>query len=196
MAVKPGYEKIDWTAPLDVDAYIAHCPPEAKVKGMIVNGILKRLEKQGKKPPIDVGGPYLTFKDYPLRDHMAITAKVAQLAYPSPHLRESLRGLGRETYQVVKDTLIGKVVFAAWDNPQSVFKLSSKAYEIVGSIAQTKVLESGPRFVHTHTTKAYGFLDSFHVACGEGVCTMFGKEPTVVEIKRVSLSEAFIYIEW
>jgi uncharacterized protein (TIGR02265 family) len=192
--MKPGFEKIDWAAPLDVDAYVAHCPPEAKVKGVIVNGVLKRLETMGKPPPPGVGR-YLAFKDYPLREHMKITADVAQLAFPHEHLRESLRRLGHETFPAVKETLIGKVVFAAWDKPESVFKLSAKAYEIVGSIARVTVVESGPGFVHQHIVNAYGFLDSFQVGVTEGVLLAFKKEGAV-QIKRVSLSEAHVYTEW
>ncbi len=193
-SLKPGFEKIDWTAPLDLEAYLAHCPAEAKVKGMIVNGVLKRLQKMGKQPPPNVG-TYLTFKDYPLRDHMRITVDVAKAAFPHQHLRESLRLLGHGTFGDVKETLIGKVVFAAWDNPQSVFKLSAKAYEIVGSTAKVKIVESGPRFVHQHIVNAFGFLDSFQVGVTEGVPMSFGMKPTV-QVKRVSLSEAHVYTEW
>lgn len=192
--MKPGFEKIDWSAPLDIEAYVAHCPPEAKVRGMIVNGVLKRLEKQGKPPPPGIGR-YLTFKDYPLREHMRITAEVARLAFPHEHLRESLRLLGHETFGTVKETLIGKVVFAAWDNPLSVFKLSAKAYEIVGSLARVHMIESGPRFVHNHVVNAYGFLDSFQVGVTEGVPMSFGLQ-CQCSIKRVTLSEAHIYCEW
>lgn len=192
--MKPGFEKLDWSAPIDVAEYIAHCPAEATVKGVIVQGVLKHLERSGKSAPQGVG-PFLTFKSYPLREHMQLTYDVARLAFPHRHARESLRLLGQQTFVAVKDTLIGKVVFGAMKDPASVLRLSSKAYEIVGSIAQVRVVEHGPHFAHTHVTNAYGFLDSFQVGVPEGVCLALDRTPEVA-IRRVSLSEAHFWIEW
>lgn len=192
--MRVGFEQIDWAAPIDVAAYIAHCPAEARVKGVIVQGVLKHLERSGKSAPAGVG-PFQTFKSYPLREHMQLTYDVARLAFPHEHPRESLRLLGQQTFAAVKDTLIGKVVFGAFDDPASVLRLSAKAYEIVGSMAQVRVVEHGARFAHTHVTNAYGFLDSFQVGVPEGVCLALGQTSEVV-IRRVSLSEAYLWIEW
>ena len=192
--MKPGFETIDWTAPIDVEAYIAACPEGAKVKGVIVQGMLKHLEKLGKKPTV-AHAAYHTFRDYSLREHMRLTVDVAKQAFPQKHLRESLRQLGWATFPAVRDTLIGKVVFGAFDDPRKVFRAIAKAYEVVGSSAQGVVVDSGPRFVHTHTKNAYGFLDTFHVGTAEGVCRALSRTPTLF-IKRHSMHEAELYVEW
>ena len=191
----PGFVKVDMRAPLDVDAYLAHCPAEATVKGMILTGVLKKLEKRGVKVPAHFG-PFQPFKTYPLRDHMRLTVEAAQLAFPTLPVREALRQLGNTTYPEVLETLIGKVVFGALGkDPGAILKLSAKAYAIVGSQAQVRVLDSGKNFVHNHVKGAYGFLDSFHVGVAEGVFIACGRPGEVFQ-KALSLSEAETYMEW
>jgi uncharacterized protein (TIGR02265 family) len=191
----PGFVKIDTKAPMDVDAYLAHCPEDATVKGVILNGILKKMEKRGVKAPPSFG-PFHAFKTYPLREHMKLTVEAAKLTFPRETLREALRQLGQTTYPEVLDTLIGKVVFGALGkDPGAILKLSSKAYQIIGSRAQAKVVESGRTHIHTHVTNAYGFLDSFHYGTSEGVLLACGR-PGTVHIKRHQLSEAEFFVEW
>jgi hypothetical protein len=191
---RPGFEPIDWTAPIDVDEYINACPPENKVKGVIVLSIMKQLTRKGIKPPAGMG-PYQSFKDYSLREHMKITVDVAKMGFPNQSLRESLRQLGWETFPAVKETLLGKVVFGAFDDPKMIFKFINKSYEIVGSGASGRVVDQGPRFVHTHTKNAYGFLDTFHAGTAEGTMRALGKNAALT-IKRHSISEAEFFLEW
>ncbi|HEY4222105.1 MAG TPA: DUF2378 family protein, partial [Myxococcota bacterium] len=129
--MKDGFETLQWSAPIDVDAYVSGCPDSARVKGVIVHGMLRHLEKRGLQTPPG-WGPFHTFKDYPLREHMKLTVEVAKLAFPNASIRQSLRELGWATFPAVRETLIGKVVFGAFDDPRSVFRAINKAYEIVG----------------------------------------------------------------
>ena len=192
--MKPGFVELDWAAPIDVDAYVEHCPADAKVKGIIMTSVLKQVERRGAKVPPGIG-PFHTFKDYSLRDHMRLVVDVAKIVFPHKSLRESLRQLGRQSFPALRETLIGKVVFGSVEEPVVIYRRVNKAYEITGSRSRAVIVEHGPRFAHMHISTAYGFLDTFHVGTSEGVCIALGRTPHLT-IKRHSLSEAEFFVQW
>ena len=53
--MKPGFHAVDWSAPFDVEKYVAACPETAMVKGVIIHGVLKHLETKGLPKPAGVG---------------------------------------------------------------------------------------------------------------------------------------------
>ena len=189
-----GFEAIDWSAPLDVDAYVEHCPADATVKGIVMTSVLKHATKRGLSLPPGLG-PFHTFKAYPLREHMRLTVDIAKLVFPTRPLRQALREFGWTTFPAMRDTLIGKVVFGSVEEPVVIYRRVNKAYEITGSRSRATISEHGPRFVHMHIRTAFGFLDTFHVGTSEGVCIAMGRKPNLV-IKRHSLSEAEFYVQW
>jgi len=109
----------------DVEAEIRSIPPSYGVKGMfferlvlVLGSDFEHAAKTLEKPPTN--GRYLAFRDYPGRDFARLAAAAGRKVYPRLGLREAIRRIALDDFEVFADSTIGKVTLAVASNARSV----------------------------------------------------------------------------
>jgi uncharacterized protein (TIGR02265 family) len=122
------------TGSIDVEATARGIPTTYRVKGMFFARLVEQLgdgfsqvEPQLATPPRF--GRYVPFSDYPQSDYVRLTTATAQKLYPNVPLREGVRRLGRDDFNVLATSTIGKITLAAVGDARSVLLKAPFIYE-------------------------------------------------------------------
>ncbi|MEM6993693.1 MAG: DUF2378 family protein [Myxococcota bacterium] len=190
-----GFAPIQWSDPLDAEAYLNAVPAGVTVKGMFITRLLDDAANAGVT--VEAGGPYRGFKDYPLQEMMTLMLRLATTMHAELPLRDALRRLGRTAFPALMQSMIGKVIFApVGRNMAGVLRLASKGYAVSLSVSNVRVHElDEPRAVIVRLADIYNFADSFQVGVFEGAFAYYDHEPTIA-IKRHSLSDVELLVRW
>lgn len=171
--------------PLDCAPYLARVPADATCKGMFFHDIINAVERksaeaaQALKPYLP--RRYMSFKDYPLREHMEVTAKAAELLYPDVPSQEGMRRLGWLAYPTFAESMVGKVIFGILGNDlDRIFKVAPKSLEIALSRGRVHTEKMGDRHWRFDFRDAYGYLDIYYVGVIEGPVRYMGFTPKVL----------------
>jgi uncharacterized protein (TIGR02265 family) len=192
--LRSGYALPNFNAPLDVEAARRLVPDHATVKGMYLDANVKRIRAAGAEPVVK--GPFIAFKDYPTHFAFELTLQWARLAHPKVPLREALRRVGHSTYDDLRGSLAGRVIFGVLGGDiVAIVKLASKAIAISGQPQRAAVLEVGSHHSLIRVDDIYTFVDSNCVGIFEGVLEACGLEGRV-STKLISASAAEFYTEW
>jgi uncharacterized protein (TIGR02265 family) len=98
----------------------------ARLAGQLGDGFAELTPRLSAPPKL---GRYVPFTDYPQADYVRLTAATAQKLYPSVALREGLRRLGRDDFNVLATSTIGKVILAAAGDARSVLLKAPFIYD-------------------------------------------------------------------
>ncbi len=189
-----GFVVPDMNAPLDVGAYLAACPADAKIKGMFVNDLLAHVAQAGGAPITNKR--YVIFKDYPMREYIELAPQAAERAYPTLSMREGLRRIGRSAYPTLADTMIGKVIFGVLGKDlEAVMRLSTRGYAVSQSPGAAEVLEVVPGRARVRLTNLSAFVDSFQLGVFEGAILACGRTGEV-RARVESIATAEILATW
>lgn len=155
----PGFAPLDLDGPLDPDGYVARCPADATVKGMFAARLQELARDAGS--PLGDTRRYIGFKDYPMRDFMALLVEGARKLYPQHPLRRGLFEVGRASYGTFLDSLTGRAVMGVMGKrPAALVDVTARAYELTQSHGRATVLEKGEGYALIRFTGLYQFLDS------------------------------------
>jgi len=158
-----GFVAIDWSAPIDVAQRLAAVPDRAVVKGMFFRRYLDELGESGDRR-------YSSFKDYPLRDLMALQVRVARARHPDVPLREGLRRVGWLVFPTLLDSLVGRVLFGVLERDVGrIVSAVSKGYSLVQTTGKAEVLLNRPGEARVALREMYNFADCYQVGILEGV---------------------------
>jgi uncharacterized protein (TIGR02265 family) len=188
-----GFVEVDWTAPLDVDEYVAACLPEQTLKGLFVQPLVERAERQGLF--LEGARRYLAFKDYPCTEYNVLAARCARLVAPVTPVRQTLRAFGREAYPMFRSTVLGKVISAAaGDDIPSTLASASRIYSVAISHASARVeVEGSQARIELRGVSTYA--DAFHVGAFEGVFDHF-RVPSRIRVRRLAVRDVDLCAEW
>lgn len=193
MELPPGFVRPDFSAPLDVDAYLSTVPARATVKGMFFQDIVDALRDVGKER---AGVRYHAFHDYSLRDFMVFLVDAARELHPDVPTREGLRRIGQKAYPVFADTRLGKVVFGVLgSNLAVIMKMAAKGYALSLNVGRAETLDSGNSHTRIHLKEIYCFIDSYQVGVFEGAILAAKRTPDV-SMRLISNSEAELLAQW
>ncbi|MBN1653013.1 MAG: DUF2378 family protein [Deltaproteobacteria bacterium] len=189
-----GYEKPDWTAPLDIDERLAQMPDDRTTKGMILQSLVdKARETSGQTPG---RGRYVAFKNYPLRELIELMPQVARLTFPGETERQAIRKLGNRTYYDIKKSKVGKVLFSlAGNDLGAILKLTSKIYSTVSQV-DTKLVELASNHALFELRNVWSYPHSYHVGLFEAVMEDYSAKNGQVFYKQHSLSEVDLRLVW
>ena len=189
-----GYEKPDWSAPLDTQERLDAMPDDRTTKGMILQSLVDKAEEASGEAP--GRGRYVAFKDYPLRELIELMPEVARLTFPGESERRAIRELGRRTYYDIKKSKVGKVLFSlAGSDLGAMLKLTSKIYSTVSQV-NTKLVELGPNHAVFELRDVWSFPHSYHVGLFEAVMEDYSARNGEVFYKEYSLSEVDLKLIW
>lgn len=111
----------------DVDAELRSVPEGYRVKGMFFERLLVVLGKDFEplrerllEPPDR--GRYVSFRDYPGADFVRLVAAAGRKAHPRVGLREAIRRLALDDFQVFKSSMVGKVTLAVVSDARTILR--------------------------------------------------------------------------
>jgi uncharacterized protein (TIGR02265 family) len=183
-------EVIDF--PLDVDAFIAGVPEDARVMGLFTNQFSGYVAAQCPRNLAEYQRRYPRrplFDEVPYRTHLRHYVGAARLAHPDVPLAEALRRLGRSTYPRVLSTLPGRAIFAALGRDlAAIFRHGPRAYELLEKNGtRVSCTSIGPRAIRCDYAPSYHFLQATMVGVVEGAALYCGASPVVT----VRLEDAY-----
>lgn len=190
----------DFSKPFDLRVYLANTPEDATCKGLFFQDVLKAV--RAAKVPVSperlpqLARHYAAFTDYPLRDHMELTARVAGILYPGVPTREGLRRLGWLVYPGFADSLVGKVIFTVFgEHLDRVYELGPRSFPASLSRGRATTERRGERHWRITFREIYGFLDCYYVGVMEGPIRRVRKTPDV-RVHVQSLSDGAMDVRW
>lgn len=192
--MRPGFEKPDFTAPVDVAAQKKLVPPGATTKGMQLQALVDECKRRGA--PIE-GRRYTAFRDYSGEELLDLLVLAAERAWPSVPPREAMRRLGRVAFPAFRSSLIGRVIVGAFgpNDLSNAWKLLAKGYSISGSVGGASVVEIQPGEAVVRLEGIYSFVDAWHVGIFEGMVDAFDRVPEIL-VKLTSPTSADFLIRW
>lgn len=175
----------DFLSDIDLPPLLAAVPSDATCKGMfladIVEAVRKRTNGREHELLTLVGREkYLAFGDYPLREHVLLTAHAAKLLYPHVPSREGARRIGQAVFPAFSESMIGRVIFGVVGKDlDRIFEVAPRAYQ--RTLSHGRILASfvGPRHWRYRFEGYYSHLDTFQVGVIEGPILAAGKTPHV-----------------
>lgn len=183
----------DFAAPFDLEAHLSRVPPYATVKGMFISDLARVCKDMGEPVP---EGRYVAFRDYPLIDYMRAVVDVARTAYPGSPLPDAIRQLGQRGFEVLANSLTGKVLFAfAGRDLGAVLGLVSEAYKRSLNPVGARVGSIQPGRAVIELRDVWNFSESYQVGVFEGALRHYGHSGTV-KIKRLSPCDTDYLLEW
>lgn len=173
----------------DVEAEAREMPASFILKGMFFTRVVELLgddwhevQKRLQAPPR--GGRYLAFKDYPQADYTRISGAVAGKLYPEVGLREAVRRLSRDDFDVFGSSTFGRVLLAMVGDARSALHKTPAAYtKMAPGDWKITATDLDARTVRFDWEGLYGSW-VYQVGQLEGIVLHYGEEPsiTVVEL--------------
>ena len=171
-ALPPGFHPPDFSRPVVVADVVAACVDGAVVKGMFMQSVVDELKRASR--PVPLATDVIAFKDYPIAVYIELIIAGAAALYPDVPAREGIRRLGRVTWDALRESLIGKVVFGVLGNDiQAITRLLPKAYSIAGKGTHVELIAVHPDASHVRLA-GVALIDSYHLGAFEGVCMACG----------------------
>jgi uncharacterized protein (TIGR02265 family) len=183
----------NFSAPIDLAAQKRLVPRGATVKGMQLQGIVDECARRGA--PLE-GRRYVGFRDYSGEELLDLLVLAAERAWPKVPRREGLRRLGRVAYPTLRESMVGRVIFAAFGGDvKSVWSLVKKGYSLSASTGSAAAIEIGDHEVIVRFEGIYSFVDAWHVGIMEGAVQVYGLAPDVL-VKTTGPMSADLWIRW
>ncbi|MEW5849349.1 MAG: DUF2378 family protein [Myxococcota bacterium] len=190
----PGFTRLDWSAPLDINAALTVVPPDVTVRGMFPQGVVDECVKAGR--PLPGGRRYVGFKGYPVTEFMELCVEASALLFPTAPPRERLRRLGQLAYPTLLQSMVGKAIFGMVGGKlEAVMKLASKGYEVSLSRGTATAVEVQDGSARLHFRDIYNFLDTYQVGVVEGAMSACGRTGEVF-YRSISPSEGEMLAQW
>jgi len=185
------FSEIDWDKPLHIDEYRALVPLNGTVRGTQFAALASACAEIGN--PFDAS--YNALKSYPGDAFLTVLVEAAQRLHQKVSLREGLRRLGYRAYPALKETLVGKIIFAAAGRDiGQTWKLATRGYQASSNTGGVELLESDSTHVIVRLTDIYSFIDAWHVGILEGVASIHGFKAHVT-MHRLSPMSADFFVE-
>lgn len=185
---------------LDVEGSIARVPSDASCKGMYFADLVAILRKTGNDGDSRVAElvakRYVAFRDYPLVDHMRMTAVASRLSFPDCCTREAMRRFGRKAFPTFVQSLIGRIVFKTLGpDLDQIFAAGPKSFEVSLSRGRATATKLGNAHWRYEFREMYGFLDTYYVGVIEGPIQKYGFVPEM-RLSLDSPSDGVMTIRW
>jgi uncharacterized protein (TIGR02265 family) len=124
----------------DVEAEVKGVPAGYSIKGMFFDRLMTVLGDDFEATKSKLASPpnrgrYLAFREYPGGDYVRLVAAAGRKAYPRLGLREAIRRLALDDFDVFKSSMVGKVTLAVVSDARSILR---KAPFIYRSLAPGK----------------------------------------------------------
>ncbi len=162
----------------DLQDRIARTPADWRVKGMYFTPILQMLKDHGLT--VAEERPYVSFRDYPLRDFMRLKLEAAQALHPRVDPKNGLRLLGQVAFPTLMSSTVGRVIFAvAGRSWSTALQLVQQAYNVSVS-GRVDLVDCSEQSARVRMRDVWNFPDCYHVGVFEGAMRAYKIEGQVV----------------
>lgn len=183
-----------WLDPIDMHRTLAMVPEAATITGMFLERTAREAEKRGKFLP-SARDRYVTFRFYPLREHVQMLIEGCSVYFPGRPSRVALRKLGRAAPAALLSSTFGKVGIGSAQSTRDIIAAMAKSYEVSmpGSAAELSDVNANTVIVSLRAVPF--FLDCHHVGVFEGVLRFAGVKGEV-KVRTFGSSEADLLCTW
>jgi uncharacterized protein (TIGR02265 family) len=156
-------------------------PPSYQVKGMFfsrlkgkVGDAWDEIARNLEYPPRF--GHYVPFRDYPQSDYLRLSIMVAERAYPGVSLREGMRRVARDDFDVFAGSTFGRVVLAAVGDVHRALLTMAEVYKKMASGDwDVRASDLGPDVVVLEWVPSYGCWE-YQLGQIEGLIRYYGAD--------------------
>jgi uncharacterized protein (TIGR02265 family) len=188
---------------VDLDAYLAACPPGTTTRGTFFQHVSDRVRSSlGPELALSLAGgvapqKWIPFQCYPLVDFMKLAHGAATVLYPDCPTAEGLRRIGWLSYESFIATAAGRiVVFALGHRFEDVLNVAATAYRIALPASVVRGERLGERKYRYEMRNVHSFVDSYHYGVFEGMFASFGVKPTIRVQRLGRLCDADFDLSW
>jgi len=167
----------------DIEQEARSIPGSNVVKGMFFNRMVELIGSgwDSVKPTLvdpPRGARYVTFRDYPQSDYMRVTGAAAKKRHFNVPLREGIRRLARDDFDVFSASTFGRVILAVVGDARAALHRVPYVYSklAVGDY-DIRVEDLDARTVRIEFAPLYGRWE-YTVGQFEGIVLHFGYQPT------------------
>jgi uncharacterized protein (TIGR02265 family) len=173
---RPSLEEFiepNWQAPLDMQKVLNTISDSCTITGMFLEPTAREARKKGTPLP-SARDKYLTFRFYPLREHVQLLIEACAIFYPGRPARVALRKLGRAAPGALLTTTFGKVCVASAQSTHDLIGALAKSYSVNVPGCAVESVDMGPKASMVRMQDVQFFADSHHVGVFEGVMRYSG----------------------
>jgi uncharacterized protein (TIGR02265 family) len=190
-----GFEKPDFLAPLDLEAFILACPADAQIKGLFFNSLIG-LAKRHSPGDAPLLASKIAFKNYPAAEWAQVAHDCARATFPDQPIREGLRRVGRAAYPAFRTSMVGRAILSlAVGDLKAALRLVPRAYGVVGTKAEGRHVDVSPTCSIIELRQCWDLADCHEVGVFEGVMNAYGAKGEV-SVRRLSLGDVDLKISW
>jgi uncharacterized protein (TIGR02265 family) len=168
----------------DAERRAHEIPASYVLKGMFFSRLVERLgsgwgsaAQRLSRPPR--AGRYLAFSDYPQSDYERLSAEVARKLHPAQGLREAVRRLARDDFDVFAESTFGRVLLAVVGDARSALLKVPYVYsKVAPGDWQVSAEELDGARVRIEFVPNFGSWE-YLVGQIEGIVVAFGGSPTL-----------------
>lgn len=191
--VADGFVLPDFSGDLQLTERLNEMPPDARVKGMFIKGIIERAAAAGVELEHK---RYVPFKDYPATEYLELLAAGAEAVHPNVPPLEGLRRLGHTVYGTFLSSTIGRVTMAvAGRDMRTAVSMVPRAYSLSGNLAQVDILSLTDRSARLALHDVWDWPGAYQVGIMEGGFDAFQVDGEV-RVKLLGLCEAELQLDW
>jgi uncharacterized protein (TIGR02265 family) len=201
VAEETPFLRPDFASALDPAPYLERVPPDAHCKGMFFHDVLRAVRRaspdaERRLVPHLGRRRYVAFMDYPLREHMELTAEAVKLLFPGVPSREGMRRLGWLAYPTFVESMVGRVVFGVLGHDlDRIFEVGPRSFEVSLTRGRARASRLGDNHWRYELTDFFGYLDTYYVGVIEGPIRHHNLTPDV-RIRLTSPSDGVMDIRW
>lgn len=184
----------DWKKPLDTQRALTLVPESATITGMFLEACARDARKSGKVLP-SARDKYLSFRFYPLREHVQLLIEAASAYFPGQPMRLALRKLGRAAPTALLTSTFGRVGVGSAQSPRDIVRAMATSYGVSMPGSHAELVEMGPTSLLVRMRSVPFFLDCHHVGVYEGVLRFAGVRGEV-RILCHSTADADLLCTW
>jgi serine/threonine-protein kinase len=173
--VQPVFRAPDFEARVDLAAHIRRLPPDATCKGLFFIDLVQRAAPMISAAELCRNAwiperRYLSFRDYPMGEHLRLLVAAARAIYPRVSAGEALRRLGQTTFDAILATHIGRSLFdVLGKDVEQMLLAGPRALKLLVNVGQVTSEKAG------HDTFLYRmqgfpvFVETYQVGMLEGM---------------------------
>ncbi len=191
----------DFAGELDPAPYLAAVPDDELCKGLFFQGVIDAVRRAAPSRVESLfegmqTRRFVTFREYPLREHMKMTMNAVKLIHPRMPSREGMRRLGWLAFTSFSDSMVGRVVFGVLGrDPERILAAGPRAFSLSlrrGRLTSTRL---GPRHFRLVFREIYGYLDTYYVGVVEGALRAHSVMPRL-KLRLTSLADGEMDVFW
>jgi uncharacterized protein (TIGR02265 family) len=198
----PDFAQPDFAGSMNVERYLAACPPAATTRGTFFTHIRDHVRRNLEQDPeLLYKGvqrrQWHAFNLYPLIDFMQLTVNACQLMHPRLPVGEALRRMGWLSFSSFTATMSGRVVaFALGNRFEDVLRAGPAAYRFTLPSSIVRISAVAEKHFRIEMRCVPSFVDTYHFGVIEGAATALGQSVTIKVRRGARLSDADFDIRW